>query len=246
LAVLGVIPARFGSTRFPGKALADLAGKPLVAHVVERATEARGIDRLVVATDDERIADAARAAGAEAMLTPADLASGSDRAAHVMDRLGPESFDAVLNIQGDEPLLPGAAMDAAVALLEADPDAALGTLAVPAGPDEAADPNVVKVVLDKRRHALYFSRAAIPHGGDAVLKHVGLYAFRPAYLRRWTGLGTSALERAERLEQLRALEDGAVIAVAVGSWPVLGVDTPEDLERVRRVLGRSREKERTA
>lgn len=246
LAVLGVIPARFGSTRFPGKALADLAGKPLVVHVVERAAEARRIDRLVVATDDERIADAARAAGAEAMLTPADLASGSDRAAHVMDRLGPESFDAVLNIQGDEPLLPGAAMDAAVALLEADPDAALGTLAVAAGKDEAADPNVVKVVLDKRRHALYFSRAAIPHGGDAVLKHVGLYAFRPAYLRRWTGLGTSALERAERLEQLRALEDGAAIAVAVGSWPVLGVDTPEDLERVRRMLGRSREKERTA
>jgi 3-deoxy-manno-octulosonate cytidylyltransferase (CMP-KDO synthetase) len=246
LAVLGVIPARYGSTRFPGKPLADLDGKPLLAHVVERAGEARRIDRLVVATDDERIAAAARTAGAEAMLTPAELPSGSDRAAHVLERLGPESFDAVVNIQGDEPLLPGAAMDAAVALLEASPEAALGTLAVPADAAEAADPNVVKVVLDKRRHALYFSRAAIPHGGSAVLKHVGLYVFRPAYLRRWTGLGISALERAERLEQLRALEDGAAIVVAVGAWPVLGVDTPQDLERVRLALSRTREKERTA
>jgi 3-deoxy-manno-octulosonate cytidylyltransferase (CMP-KDO synthetase) len=246
LAVLGVIPARFGSTRFPGKPLADLAGKPLIAHVVERAEEARGIDRLVVATDDERIAAAARAAGAEAMLTPADLASGSDRAAYVLERLGPESFDAVLNIQGDEPLLPGQAMDAALALLAERPEAVLATLAVPAGPEAAADPNVVKVVLDKRRRALYFSRATIPHGGDAVLRHVGLYAFRPEYLRRYTRLGVSALERAERLEQLRALEDGATIVAAVGTWPVLGVDTPEDLERVRRVLGRMREKERTA
>lgn len=246
MAVLGVIPARYGSTRFPGKALADLGGKPLLAHVVARAREARRIGRLVVATDDERIAAAAREAGAEAMLTPAGLPSGSDRVAYVVDRLAPESFDTVVNIQGDEPFLPGPAMDAAVALLDGDPDAAIGTLAVPAEAAEAADPNVVKVVLDKRQRALYFSRAVIPHGGDTVLKHIGLYAFRPAYLRRWTGLAVSALERAEKLEQLRALEDGAAIAVAVGTWAVLGVDTPEDLERARRTLTRLREKERTA
>lgn len=228
--ILGVIPARYGSTRFPGKALAELSGKPLVLHVVDRAREAGCLDRLVVATDDERIAEAARGAGAEAMMTPGDLPSGSDRAAWVEKSLG-EPFDAVMNIQGDEPFLPGAAMDAAAALLERDSRASLATLAVAAGPEEGDDPHSVKVVLDKQGRALYFSRSRVPHGDGPVLKHVGLYVFRTEYLRRFVTLGVSPLEARERLEQLRALEDGARIAVAVGDWTVLGVDTPPDLRR---------------
>jgi 3-deoxy-manno-octulosonate cytidylyltransferase (CMP-KDO synthetase) len=251
LRVLGVIPARFGSTRFAGKALADLGGKPLVVHVVERAREARALDRVVVATDDERIASAAREAGAEAVMTPAELPSGSDRVAFVERSLSGDSpFDVVVNIQGDEPFLPGGAVDRAVELLERDAAASMATLAVPVEPEEVDDPNVVKVVLDKHSRALYFSRRAVPYGGEKLgyLKHVGLYAFRRDYLRRWVALGVSGLESAERLEQLRALEDGAKIAVAVGDWPVLGVDTPQDLIRAERKLARraAEEKEKTA
>jgi 3-deoxy-manno-octulosonate cytidylyltransferase (CMP-KDO synthetase) len=196
-----------------------------------------------VATDDERIARAAERAGAEVRMTPADLPSGSDRVAHVLGDPGEDELDLVVNIQGDEPLLPGEAMDRAVDALVANPDAAMSTLAVAAGPDELDDPNVVKMVLDSRGRALYFSRSRIPHGGakdHGFLKHVGLYVFKPAYLKHFVALGPGKLEQAEKLEQLRALEDGASIAVAVGEWPIQSVDTPQDLvEAERKVVAMS-------
>lgn len=238
--ILGVIPARYGSTRFPGKPLARLAGRPLLAHVVDRARESRRLTRLLVATDDERIAAAAAEAGAEAVLTASGLPSGTDRAAAALRALGdPVPFDVVVNLQGDEPFLPGSAIDRSLDLLAADPEASMATLAVPLDPAEAPSPHAVKVVLDAGGRALYFSRAAIPYGMDgkaARLRHVGLYAFRRTYLERFVDLGPSPLERAEGLEQLRALEDGARIVVAIGDWPVLGVDTPEDLARAERRL----------
>jgi 3-deoxy-manno-octulosonate cytidylyltransferase (CMP-KDO synthetase) len=245
LRVLGVIPARYGSTRFPGKALALLGGRPLVAHVIENALRARRLDRVLVATDDERIARAAREAGAEAVMTPPELPSGSDRVAHVIEtfaRAG-ETCGVAVNIQGDEPFLPGEAIDRAVELLDADPEAAIATLAVPAAAGDRANPNAVKVVLDVRGRALYFSRATIPfprHTSPRARwwKHVGLYAFRSEYLKRFVGLPPSGLEESEGLEQLRALEDGARIAVALGAWPVLGVDTPEDLAEAERRLAK--------
>ena len=242
---LGVIPARFGSSRFPGKPLAVLGGRPLVAHVVSRAREAASLDRVVVATDDRRIADAAEAAGAEARMTPADLPSGSDRAAWTAARLAGEGaeFDVVVNVQGDEPFVPGVAIDRAVAALAENSGAKIATLARPLDEGEFLRPDVVKVVLDGRARALYFSRAAIPHprsrAGFEPLQHVGLYVFRWAYLKRFVKLPVSPLERVEGLEQLRALEDGAKIQVVVGGWPALGIDTPEDLARAERRLARA-------
>ena len=240
--VLGVIPARFGSTRFPGKPLAPLAGKPVIAHVVEHAREAKRLDRLVVATDDRRIAEAAREAGAEARLTPSELRSGSDRAAYVAEELEREGFaaDLVVNIQGDEPFLPAPAVDRAVERLAEDGEAQMSTLAVPLAREEAGRADVVKVVLDDRERALYFSRGAIPYPRRpeaerrTPLRHVGLYVFRAAYLKRFVALPAGELEEVEGLEQLRALADGARIVVAVGDWDVMGVDTPDDLARAER------------
>lgn len=241
---LGVIPARYGSTRFEGKVLALLGEKPLFAHVATHAEDAKTLTRILVATDDERVMQAARATGVEAMLSPSTLSSGSDRVAFAADRLESqgERYDVVVNLQADEPFLPGSAVDRAVALLQEDADAVIGTLAVPLDRAEAMDPHAVKVVLDRRGRALYFSRAAVPHGGGVLaspfLRHIGLYAFRRAYLRRFVEQGPSPLESLERLEQLRALEDGAVIRVAVGDWPAVSVDTRDDLARAERFLER--------
>lgn len=240
---LGVIPARFGSTRFPGKPLAVLGGKALLVHVWERAREARSLDRLLVATDDERIADVVRAVGGEVRLTAADVPSGSDRVALVVRELEREgdSFEVVVNLQGDEPFLPGTAIDRVVSLLEEDAAAVVTTLAVPATAEEEARVDVVKVVLDGRRRALYFSRARVPYpraGAAPALKHVGIYAFRRSYLERFIALPPSPLELAEGLEQLRILEDGAGILVGVGDWEIQGVDTPEDLARAEARLAR--------
>ncbi len=240
--VLGVIPARYGSTRFPGKPLAAIAGKPLIAHVIDRAREAGRIERLVVATDHEGIAAAAQDCGVEVRLTPTDLPSGSDRAARVVRELKDEGdvYDLAVNFQGDEPLLPGESVDRLVERMERESGADLGTLAVPAAAGEFDDPNAVKVVLGTDGFALYFSRAPIPYrrSGDGVgpLKHIGIYVFRTAYLERFVGLSPSALERSEGLEQLRALEAGARIVVEVGRWPSRGVDTPDDAESVARIL----------
>lgn len=242
LRVLGVIPARWGSTRFPGKPLALLGGRPLLAHVIDRAREAERLDRILVATDDDRIAAVAGKSGAEVVMTPADLPSGTDRVAWAVRNLGlgAREFGAVVNLQGDEPFVPGWAVDRAVAALEADPGASIATLAVRTGAGEAGSPHVVKVVVDVRGRALYFSRQVIPYRRDPasgeLLKHVGLYAFRREGLERFVNLSPSPLERAEGLEQLRALEDGMGITVAVGDWPVRGIDTPEDLARAERDL----------
>lgn len=240
LRVLGVIPARYGSTRFPGKPLVPVAGEPLVVHVVRRARESTRLTRVVVATDDERIAAAAQLVGADVLLT-GEVATGSDRVAAATAMLAEkgETFDAVANIQGDEPLLPGAAMDEAIAALTGDDRAQIATLAVPAGREQLDDPNVVKVVLNRAGYAMYFSRAPIPFprgdGGEAW-QHVGMYVFRTTYLEEYVRLPVPAVERTEALEQLRALHHGARIRVVTGNWPALGVDTPEDLKRVEAIL----------
>lgn len=237
-----IIPARYASERLPGKPLADMGGRPMVAHVLARAQAARGVRRAVVATDDERIAAAVRAAGGEAVMTPADCASGSDRCARAARMLGP--VDVVVNVQGDEPLLEPAAIEA-VAAAFADPAVEMATLARPLRDGEWENPNVVKVVRDARGDALYFSRASIPHrrgGGVSALAraHVGIYGFRAAFLQRFAALPPTPLEREEKLEQLRALEHGHRIRVIDTDYAAFGIDTPEDLARVRALLSGTR------
>jgi 3-deoxy-manno-octulosonate cytidylyltransferase (CMP-KDO synthetase) len=235
-----IIPARYGASRFPGKPLADLAGKPLVAHVVERALAARGVAEVAVATDDDRIAAAAAAAGARAVRT-GDAATGTDRVAWAARRLEPAP-DVVVNLQGDEPLIEPAAIEALVAAMDADRSIRMATLARPLEPGELARPQVVKVVLAANGDALYFSRAAIPHrrdGGESplALAHVGIYAFTREFLFEFAALPAGSLEREESLEQLRALEHGHRIRVVRTTYRGFGVDTPEDLERARAALG---------
>jgi len=228
--VLAVIPARFGAQRFPGKPLAMLWGKPMLQHVWERARAARGIDRLIVATDDERIATAARGFGAEVAMTSPDCASGTDRVAEVARRL-PE-FGIVLNIQGDEPELETEALSRLAETMRADDSIRMGTIAHHE-PDLAAmaSDHVVKVVVDSGGFALYFSRADLAGAsrGGPALRHAGVYAFRRDLLLEFAGWPPGALERAERLEQLRAVERGVRIRVVLGERPFAGVDTPEQL-----------------
>jgi 3-deoxy-manno-octulosonate cytidylyltransferase (CMP-KDO synthetase) len=235
-----IIPARFGATRFPGKPLALLAGKPLICHVAERARRARGVARVAVATDDERIAAAARGCGAEAVMTgPAP--SGTDRVAEAARAMGPS--DVVVNLQGDEPLIEPAAVEALLAAMD-DAEVRMATLSRPLEAGEWERPHVVKVVTRENGDALYFSRAAIPHrrdGGQSALAraHVGMYAFRSAFLQQFTRLPPGRLEREESLEQLRALEHGHGIRVVETGYRGFGVDTPEDLERARALLAGS-------
>ncbi|MBD3221356.1 3-deoxy-manno-octulosonate cytidylyltransferase [bacterium] len=245
--VLVVIPARYASSRFPGKALADLAGRPLVVRTVERALGMAEADRVVVATDDARIRDAVAAAGHEAILT-GEHATGTDRIGEVLERC---PADLIVNLQGDEPLLDPEVGDRLVRALRADPDLGLATCAHPLTDEvEWGDPNVVKVLVDRHGRALYFSRAAVPGrfpgpaGGSAPFelarRHVGIYAWRADALRRYLSWPRGELERCEQLEQLRALEQGLSVAVVtVASGPV-GVDTPEDLHRVRQLWRESR------
>jgi 3-deoxy-manno-octulosonate cytidylyltransferase (CMP-KDO synthetase) len=231
--ILGVIPARFASSRFPGKALATIAGKSMLQHVYERASQARYITKLIVATDDERIYDAARKFGAAVRMTRSDHLSGTDR---VAEAASAEIGDLIVNIQGDEPLIDPAAIDAAALALIVDPDLAMGTLKKRiADADEIPNPNVVKVVTDQRGDALYFSRCPIPYVRDGSVvhyKHIGLYVYRRKFLLRYSELPVGPLEQVERLEQLRALENGHRIRVVETEYDSLGVDTPEDLERV--------------
>jgi 3-deoxy-manno-octulosonate cytidylyltransferase (CMP-KDO synthetase) len=250
LAIVAIIPARFASTRFPGKPLSDIHGRPMVRHVYERARSARRIERVVVATDDERVAAAVRGFGGEVILTSTGHVSGTDRVAEAARGLAAEI---VVNVQGDEPMLDPAAVDAAVDALLADPTLDIATLSVPlASVDEMLEASVVKVVADARGRALYFSRSPIPfvrRGASAresaaaavaeglARKHVGLYAFRRAALERFVALPPSRLEQAESLEQLRALENGLEIGVVeVADAGGVAVDTPEDLEKVRALL----------
>jgi 3-deoxy-manno-octulosonate cytidylyltransferase (CMP-KDO synthetase) len=247
-----VIPARYTSTRLPGKPLADIAGKPMVVHVAERAQRA-GAERVVVATDDERIKAAVEAHGIAACLTRADHPTGTDRLAEAARLLELADDAIVVNVQGDEPLLPPALIRAVAELLAAHPDAAIATACHAIDdPEEAFNPNVVKVVLDANRYALYFSRATIPWARDAfaasrdaipaglpLYRHYGLYAYRVRYLRVFPTLSPAPIERFEALEQLRAMWHGHRIIVEITEGtPAPGVDTPEDLARVRALYAR--------
>jgi 3-deoxy-manno-octulosonate cytidylyltransferase (CMP-KDO synthetase) len=241
---IAIIPARFQSTRLPGKALASIAGHPMVWHVAARTRRARGLARVIVATDDPRIVDAVAATGAEAVLTRADHPSGTDRLAEVAAGL---DAAIVVNVQGDLPLLDPAMVERLVARMTADPSLPMATLASPLH-DEAEwrSPHVVKVVCDAGGRALYFSRSPIPHDRDGARpageplgwRHIGMYAYRRDVLLRLAALPPSPLERRERLEQLRALEHG--IAIGVVEWtaaePLIEVDTEADLERARTAM----------
>jgi 3-deoxy-manno-octulosonate cytidylyltransferase (CMP-KDO synthetase) len=233
-AVLGVIPARYGAQRFPGKPLATLWGKPMLQHVWEQARKAPGIDELIIATDDERIATAARTWGANIEMTSTDCASGTDRVAEVARRRPDAAI--VLNLQGDEPELDGEAVGRLVAVMRAEPGVRMGTLAH-AEPEQAAmrAPDVVKVGVDAEGFALYFTRRAPPPDPRAtVLRHVGVYAFMRDFLLEFASWPPGRMEQDERLEQLRAVERGVRIRVVVGALPFAGVDTPEQLEALER------------
>ncbi len=239
--VLGVIPARYASTRFQGKPLALIAGKPMIQWVYERAKRAKLLDEVVVATDDRRIEKAVKGFGGKVVLTSARHKSGTDRVAEAARNT---KAAIIINIQGDEPLIEPRAIDRAVEALLEDKDSELSTLAAPASREALCDPDIVKVVCDQKGHALYFSRATIPYprereGGEA-LQHIGLYAYRKAALQKLSRLAMSRLERVEKLEQLRALENGMKIKVVKipKGWP--SVDRPEDLKKVELLLGRTR------
>jgi 3-deoxy-manno-octulosonate cytidylyltransferase (CMP-KDO synthetase) len=233
--VVIIIPARYGSTRFPGKPLAPLWGKPIIQHVWERAKRSCLRQRVIIATDDERIAAAARGFGAEVAMTRPDHPSGTDRVAEVAAGL---QADLVVNVQGDEPLVDPAAIDAAVAPLLADPTIPMGTLAAPCEDvADLANPNVVKVVMDRAGFALYFSRLPIPfvrdgHADTTKYRHIGLYVYRREFLLGLAKLAPTPLEQAEKLEQLRVLEHGHRIRVVVVQSASPGVDTVEDLRRL--------------
>jgi 3-deoxy-manno-octulosonate cytidylyltransferase (CMP-KDO synthetase) len=234
--VIGVIPARYASVRFPGKPLAPLAGRPMVLYVLAAAREARRLDRVIVATDDSRIADVVRRDGGEAVLTSADAASGTDRLAEAAKRVPGDVF---VNIQGDEPLMPAENIDLAVETLLAAPDREIATVALRMDAADAADPNVVKVAVAADGRALYFSRAPIPYARTGMpdhRKHLGLYAYRATTLARLAALPPSPLERLESLEQLRWLEAGWSIWVGEASADSIGVDTPEDLRKAEKMI----------
>lgn len=247
MSVVVVIPARYASTRLPGKALVDVGGKPMIAQVLRRASDAAGVDRVLVATDDERIAAAVEREGGEVVMTRPDHASGTDRVAEVARDLAAEI---VVNVQGDLPLLDPGYVESAVAALRgpAGPGGAapqMSTLATALAPGEAARPQVVKVVCDRFGDALYFSRQPLPWSdptaGEAAapgLRHIGLYAYRKPFLLELARLAPTPLERLERLEQLRALENGLRIRVAIvpARESMIEIDTPEDLARVRALL----------
>jgi 3-deoxy-manno-octulosonate cytidylyltransferase (CMP-KDO synthetase) len=240
LRVVGIIPARYASTRFEGKPLADLAGKPMIQHVYERSRRAACLDDLLVATDDERIFQAVRSFGGKAVMTSPDHATGTDRLAEVCESL---DADIVINVQGDEPLIEPAAIQQAARPLIADSSIVMGTLMNEiASEEELLNPNVVKVVVDKDGFALYFSRSPLPYprpgtwGQATYYRHIGLYVYRREFLMTYAILPQTQLEKQEKLEQLRALEHGYRIRVVLTEHRSIGVDTPEDLERVRALL----------
>ncbi len=244
---LGVIPARYASQRFPGKPLAKIAGKPLVQRVYEQAAQARLIDRVVVATEDTRILEAVEAFGGDALLTSADCQTGTDRIAEVARQ---HDYDLVVNIQGDEPLMRPEMIDQLIQGMHETPDCAMGTLARKIESARVLEnPNVVKVAVARNGNALYFSRSTIPYVRDArnneplewlrlstFYKHLGIYAFRKSFLLEFVRLPPSPLEATEKLEQLRALENGFTIKVWITPYDSIGVDRPEDIELVEKIL----------
>jgi 3-deoxy-manno-octulosonate cytidylyltransferase (CMP-KDO synthetase) len=235
-----IIPARHGSSRFPGKPLADLDGKPMVIRVCERAAKSGAAD-VHVATDDERIASAVRAHGHQAIMTRADHPSGTDRLAEAVKKLKLGENQIVVNVQGDEPLIAPKLIAQVARILEKKRDASVSTACHAIHEAQAlANPNVVKVVLDAEGYALYFSRSQIPYpreAGATCYRHAGIYGYRVGFLKKYAKLKAPALEKAEALEQLRVLWHGYRIAVAVSETEIPpGVDTPQDLEAVRRIL----------
>lgn len=240
--MLGIIPARYASSRFPGKPLALILGRPMVAHVYERARRCPELDRVVLATDDDRIRDTAQGLGIPVVMTSPDHASGSDRVLEAALALGATDEHVVVNIQGDEPALDPAMLSELVAPF-AGPDGAavrVATLAAELPPELADNPDRVKVVLARDGDALYFSRAPIPFGRDGThrehLLHLGLYAFRLEALRRFAALPRGRLEALEQLEQLRFLENGVPVRVSLTRHMSQGVDRPEDLETVTKII----------
>ncbi len=248
--VLVIIPARYASTRLPGKPLIKLAGKPMIRHVYERASQA-DVNQVVVATDDERIARAVKDFGGEAIMTSPNHPSGTDRVAEAAARLG---GDLIINVQGDEPLLDPNSINRALMPLKADDSIEMGTLAHPiTDPDDLLNANVVKVVCDRRGFALYFSRSPIPFDRDqfgakldestiksipdSMMRHVGLYVYRSDFLQHFAKLPPTPLEKLESLEQLRALEHGHRIRVETIKQAVVGVDTSDDVKKVEAILG---------
>ena len=241
--VILVIPARYGSTRLQAKPLADILGKPMIQWVYERSKRARGVARVVVATDDERIERPVRAFGGEVVMTSREIQSGTDRVAAVAREL---PGDIYVNVQGDEPLIEPSAIEAGIELV-ASGRFPIGTVMTPLrSKEELFDPSVVKVIADKTDRAVYFSRHPIPYsrgevpaqGPFASYRHVGLYVYTREALLQFTSLPPSALEKAEVLEQLRAMDQGIPIGIREVDFTSIGVDTPEDLEKVRRVLER--------
>lgn len=251
---VAIIPSRYSSSRLPGKPLADICGLPMIVHVCQRAINVPGIDMVVVATDHEEIGAVVNGNGFKAVMTAKDHASGTDRVAEAAGKLGLQDEDIVVNIQGDQPLLETAPLEAMVELLVADEGFHMTTAACPLEMADLDNPNRVKVVLDRGNGAIYFSRSPIPYDRDRVVKdllsagrsnrpgfpgylrHLGLYAFKNAFLRKFVSLEQGMLERIEMLEQLRAIENGYRIGVAVVDNAPVEVDTHEDLEAVRRIV----------
>jgi 3-deoxy-manno-octulosonate cytidylyltransferase (CMP-KDO synthetase) len=234
--VIAVIPARYGSSRLPAKALAEIAGVPMVVRVWQQASKAKSIARVIVATDDERIAAPVRAAGGEAMITSTAHQSGTDRIAEVASKI---TADIYLGVQGDQPFIAPADLDALASAMRSDASIQMATLATPVIDQvEWNDPNKVKVVCEADGNALYFSRSPIPYARDGgmpkgVLRHIGVYAYRRDFLMKFAALGMGVLENVEKLEQLRALEHGYRIKVIKSVAPSMEVDTADDLARAR-------------
>ncbi|MEX0910000.1 MAG: 3-deoxy-manno-octulosonate cytidylyltransferase [Candidatus Paceibacterota bacterium] len=238
--ILGVIPARLGSTRLKRKMLVDINGKPLIYHTWKQAKKAKMLDEVVVATDSKEIFDVVEDFGGKAIMTPKSIKTGSDRVAKTVERFKDFAPTIVINIQGDEPMMPPSAINKTAELLAKDKKALMSTVATPLKEKrDLDDPGVVKVVRDKEGYALYFSRSIIPYARTpytAYLKHMGIYGYRPEFLKKYVSLKQTPLERAELLEQLRALENGVRIKVGVGKYDRAEVNTPEELAHVRKLM----------
>jgi 3-deoxy-manno-octulosonate cytidylyltransferase (CMP-KDO synthetase) len=245
--VLCVIPARYASTRLPGKPLADIAGKPMICRVYERASQAKRISHTLAATDDQRVYDAVVADGGEAMMTRKDHPTGTDRLAEVAAAY--PDMDLIINVQGDEPLIEPAVIDDLAAVFDGEADLQMATVATPMlEKEEQENPNNVKVVMDKDGYALYFSRSMLPYPRVQtklpVYKHIGIYAYKREFLLRYAEMAPTPLEKAESLEQLRALENGYRIKVIKTDCHFVGVDTAEDLQAVNAIYAKLQDKER--
>ena len=240
--VVGIIPARYDSKRLPGKPLALIQARPMIQHVYERAVKAITLERLVVATDDSRIEQAVAKFGGEVLMTSPEHPSGTDRVAEASRQLMLQNDAIVVNIQGDEPLLQPEMIDSLAQILQKNIDVPMATLAYPdTDRNDLLDPDVVKVVLDAKGRALYFSRSPIPNLRDKsspppYYKHLGFYAYRNGFLQEFTKLSPGVLEELEKLEQLRALEHGFSISVVIAPSASISVDTAEDLARVRKIM----------